>query len=76
MEERRANAAVFIAVVLLLLALPLLYVLSFGPVAAFYEHRDAPAAVEAFYTPLIWLADAWQPAEDLLNWYVDLWIEP
>jgi hypothetical protein len=58
---------------LFLAALPLLYVLSMGPVALMAEKTRLPSRpVKAFYTPLIWLHDHTflkQP----LEWYVGLW---
>lgn len=56
-----------------LVALPLLYVLSVGPVAMCVE-RFAPnmrRPVQAFYLPLRWLHDA-TPLREPLNWYVGL----
>ena len=57
----------------LLVALPVLYVLSVGPVALFAKRLDlSPRPFRAFYTPLVWLHDH-TPLEKPLDWYVKLW---
>ena len=73
MEDRRSNSVVLVAIVLLVLALPALYVLSIGPAAAYYEHREVPPAVAAFYAPLEWIADSSQPLGRALIRYVEMW---
>lgn len=60
----------------LILAAPLLYVLSVGPVAAIWIKYQLPVPpLEAFYAPLIWLHDH-TPLKDPLDWYVKLWGVP
>jgi hypothetical protein len=73
MEERQSNIGAWVAAVSLLLALPALYVLSIGPAAAFYEDHDPPAAVIAFYSPLIWLMNTSEIAGQVFEWYIELW---
>jgi hypothetical protein len=76
MEERRSHGGVLIAVVILLLmALPLLYVFSIGPVAAYYRGgTPVPPAVEGFYAPLQWLAESSDTARQFFEWYIGLWV--
>ncbi len=59
-----------------ILLLPLLYVLSLGPVAGYYERttKRAPRALVAFYRPLAALARAVPQFDRLIQWYVDLWL--
>jgi hypothetical protein len=76
MEDRRSSlAGALVAVVLFMLALPVLYVLSIGPAAAIYQNRAAPEAVEGFYAPLQWVADSSEAARQALMWYVELWVD-
>jgi hypothetical protein len=61
-----------------LIALPILYVLSIGPVyyaATKLKWTDERAftALDAFYLPLFWLHDH-TPLERPLEWYTDLWL--
>jgi len=59
----------------IILCLPLLYVLSVGPVSALAS-RGTPssASLDTIYKPLHLLADEFSPAERLLTWYVGLWV--
>ena len=50
-----------------------LYVLSCGPMAKFYEQRSAPRAVVAFYAPLAAAYDSIPAFHSFLTWYVGLW---
>jgi hypothetical protein len=56
-----------------LLAAPLLYILSIGPVAAIWvKTQSRVAPLETFYAPVIWLHDH-TPLKEPLEWYVELW---
>jgi hypothetical protein len=56
-----------------ILAAPLLYILSVGPVAAIWIKFKLPEApLETFYAPLIWL-HGHTPLKEPLEWYVELW---
>ena len=59
-------------------ALPLLYPLSLGPVAWWAERYNPSfqfaVAVERFYWPVITLADQYELLDNVLRWYMDLWI--
>lgn len=63
----------------LLIALPLVYALSVGPMAYLLDKFHAPMTwrvyVVAFYQPVIWLHDNTslkKPIEDYINWWSDL----
>jgi len=70
--------------VLVCILLAMLYVLSFGPVGAWYETRmiDNKAvgdATRTVYAPLLWLADRSEVVGNLADAYINLceiWIEP
>ena len=54
-----------------------IYALSIGPMYwSYIEARDAtgPKFIEFIYRPLWYLAGAFPPLADILNWYVRLWI--
>ena len=50
-----------------------LYVLSVGPVARYYDKRSAPSAVEKFYAPLGAVYGNFPPARTFFDWYAKLW---
>ena len=62
-----------------LLALPILYVLSIGPVIYAYNANGntlgprTDVACEIFYTPLVWLYEN-TPLRIPLDWYFELWV--
>ena len=63
-----------------LVALPLLYVLSFGPANRWATIRIASdeetdiEAMQTFYGPLVTLSDQCPPFETALMWYIELWM--
>ncbi|MFW6287059.1 MAG: hypothetical protein ACOC29_03870 [Candidatus Sumerlaeota bacterium] len=61
---------------LAILLIPVLYVLSIGPVAALYELTQPSfmpqAALEAFYFPVLWLHEN-TPLAEPLEKYVEMW---
>jgi len=65
------------AVVVVLIALPVLYVLSIGPAVWIHENgnlnSNTKEAIRAAYIPLEGLADRFEPLEDALDMYIDLW---
>ena len=61
-----------VVVILLVLMLPLLYILSIGPVGLFYEDRQAPAWLHAFYFPLAWIINNSETAGEAYEWYIRL----
>jgi hypothetical protein len=72
-REDQSNGRKFSAVAAILLAVPLLYVLSIGPVGAVIEKiPSSRGAVQRFYFPLIWLHDN-TASKKPLEWYAGLW---
>jgi hypothetical protein len=69
MDDKRPSPTLAIVLVMLVL-LPVLYVLSVGPMVALTERGLVSEGVfGTIYLPLIWLVDNCQPAEVFLNWY-------
>jgi hypothetical protein len=69
--------------VVLVLALPVLYALSVGPVArlcvALEIGDDSPIigrVLQVFYTPLGWVVDQYDPVKRFFAWYLELWGVP
>jgi hypothetical protein len=54
--------------------LPLLYLLSVGPVQYYLAKRkgEVPAAIDVIYAPVDWLAEN-TPLREPLYWYLSLW---
>lgn len=73
-DEKRGGLGCAIAGVLLLLLLPVLYVLSIGPVAMLVNNNDSLRWMAVIYHPLGWLAECYEPIGHALEWYVDLWV--
>ena len=67
------GAAVLLMVALLLL--PLLYVLSIGPMALMFPNGDEPAWVTTVYRPLTWLVEQSEFTMSLFYWYISFWID-
>ena len=69
---QKTSAASVITIVFLIL--PLLYILSLGPVVYVLQLTNGAGAdfAEAFYYPVIWLHDN-TPLKEPLEWYVDFW---
>jgi hypothetical protein len=75
--ESRGGAGVA-AVILLFLALllPVLYVLSTGPVVWYCLSNEYPDDfIQTFYAPLIWLCEAIPAFGNLVERYVQWWID-
>lgn len=72
MSEGRSTAeAIYIPLALVLL--PVLYVVSIGPVIAFVEWKGLPyEPFETFYMPVIWLYEH-TPLKTPLTWWAKLW---
>jgi hypothetical protein len=51
----------------------LIYPLSIGPVAKFYQGRPAPTGVQMFYWPIAALCMRSPAALTVLDWYIHLW---
>ena len=69
-DEKRGGSGCAIGLVFLLL--PVLYVLSIGPVVMLVK-GEPPMWFQVFYYPLAWLASSCKPFQDALNWYMGLW---
>lgn len=69
------SSAMVVAVILLVaVLLPVLYVLSVGPVIMMIERGGTDAEFWAwFYTPLEWLHEHVEFTRSFLDWYVELW---
>jgi hypothetical protein len=75
-EQRKKPLWPWIAA--LLIGLPVLYVLSRGPVEWLYVWGYLPnwtvAPMMTFYSPISWiLENGPQPLKDVIHWYLDLW---
>jgi hypothetical protein len=55
------------------IGLMVVYVLSVGPVAKFYDGRAVPPAFTTFYTPLAATYDAVPAFRAFIDWYAALW---
>jgi hypothetical protein len=75
-DQRRSSGALVVATaVVLLVALPLLYVLSVGPADRIHASASPQAqhAIEIAYVPLRLLYEAVPPLQPALDWYLNLW---
>jgi hypothetical protein len=75
--KRGGGAVAVMALVAVLVLLPLLYVLSIGPVAylserGLIEYR-AGSPIVLFYVPLFWATRQSELFHDVLTWYIELW---
>ena len=74
-QEYNSNAGRFLLATAILFAVPLLYILSVGPVAAMsikFPGLARSSAIGEFYYPVIWLHDK-TPMRRPLEMYLDLW---
>jgi hypothetical protein len=60
--------------VLLLLGFPVLYIVGLGPAAWLHSHGVAQSALEMIYSPLEWLLPHDGFLADLLEAYVNWWL--
>jgi len=73
-ERERSGIGRAMIVIAILVALPVLYVLSIGPVGLFVVETGMEAdGVKAFYAPVVWLARNNATFGRLLKWYIDFW---
>ena len=78
MDEKRTNKSlpVWMVVVLFILASVPLYVLSVGPVL-YLANNGFPRlgeSLEAFYAPLVWVAEHCRPLDYALKRYIAWWL--
>ncbi len=71
-EPDRGGGGCAIALVIVLMLLPVVYAIGFGPAVWLHKRDVAPEAIEAIYNPLIWAAEA-VGQEDRLEQYADWW---
>jgi len=71
---------VVVTLVAVLIALPMLYALSIGPVARMLEtgwiSKSWEPTLESAYLPLIWTANSVPAVESVLTSYLLLWVTP
>lgn len=72
-DEKRGGSGCAIGCLLVGLLLPVLYVLSLGPVAWLVNGKDSFQWLVMIYIPLGVLADNCHPFGDALQWYIELW---
>jgi hypothetical protein len=71
---RGGSGAIVVALLLVLLMLPILYVLSVGPAIWLMNATGTGEHfAEAFYFPLIWLHQQGGWLGQALDWYVEQW---
>ena len=61
-----------------LVFLVIAYLLSPGPVVAFYKRRpsgNVPQVVRSLYFPLAYASENLKPVEVFYDWYLSLWIK-
>ena len=52
----------------------IIYPLSTGPVILLIQHTGADESlIGSIYAPLMFLSNSFEPVEDFLIWYFDLW---
>ena len=68
----RKSSGIFGILSLVALAL-VLYVLSVGPVARYYEKRTPPKFLHTLYAPLGVFYENFPPARTFFDWYAKLW---
>lgn len=73
-SSSRSGAGLALVVAVLLVLLPVLYVLSIGPADYLVrsDYLDAETS-RAFYGPLVWLYNSYEPIQPLLEWYLEWW---
>ena len=72
-DEKRGGAGCVIGLVLVILLLPVLYVLSIGPISWLMNRQlIVPASVGRFYWPITYLCQNWAPSGKVIGWWQDL----
>jgi len=72
-DEKSGSVGCFILGVIGVM-LPVLYVLSIGPVGWVVTRNPSLQWIGVIYFPLGLLAESWTPFRNALNWYVELWL--
>jgi len=77
--DKRERSPLVIAASIVLPLLPILYVLSIGPVVWLnYHNHLSPEFVSAFawfHYPITWLTNHCEPFGHFMLWYVELWAD-
>jgi hypothetical protein len=73
-DEKRGGSGVAIGCGLVLLLMPVLYVLSTGPVTWLVNEYPGLEFLGYLYFPLLLAAEYCKPLERAVDWYVDLWL--
>ena len=74
MKRPEGRAAVVLVLVALLIALPMLYILSSGPAILLVDTGLVPmAVVRVVYAPIGWLEHNSPACREFIQWYVGLW---
>ncbi len=80
MKHNSAAAVVVVIAILVLVALPVLYVASVGPAVLLAQRGviqgDENSFAARFYSPLSFAHSNCEPARQALDWYVSLWDSP
>jgi hypothetical protein len=66
MPRPTRNGLKVLAVGLLVLAPPVLYVASIGPVGHITKHENWSRV----YTPIVWAGEQWEPVDAAITWYM------
>jgi len=73
-REQKGSGAGYFVLGMVLIMLPILYVLGFGPAALLAKNNpDTEIWIVPLYFPLIALGEYCQPADAVLTWYMELW---
>ncbi len=70
--KSQGSGAVVVCILMLVVLLPVLYVLSIGPLVRWYPN-ELPRWALVFYAPLIWLDENSEAFREFVTWYADLW---
>ena len=71
-DDKRGGSGCAIGAALAFLFLPVLYVLSIGPVAMVVNHNDSLLWISVIYYPLELLGESCQLFDNAIRWYIKL----
>jgi hypothetical protein len=73
-DGKRGGSRVAIGCGLVVFLVPVVYVLSIGPVVWLMRSPSGPPQwFQVFYYPLAWLAGNYKPFQVALGWYMGFW---
>ncbi|MCA9156284.1 MAG: hypothetical protein KDA38_15940 [Planctomycetales bacterium] len=67
------SAVIAAIVVFVLFVMPMLYVLSIGPVVYFYQDSEPPMWLQNFYAPILWVHGLGGFVGQALERYAEMW---